>query len=222
MATTTIPTDVRITGNITATSISSDTASITNGMCSPSMELSRTKLGQDTNQPFEIPLTDLRVHDAVQTVLPGTPATDDLGLDSGTFGTQAIHVTAGDLKAAGATTRYARCTVQLPTEYDAASTVTLRVTAKMETTVSDTTCTIDAEAYEVAGDLTVGADLVTTAATSMNSLTSADYNFALTETGLLAGDRLDVRFAIACNDAATGTAVEPVISSIKLICDIKG
>lgn len=222
MSTTTLPTDLRVTGNISAQSITSDTASITNGMCSPSMALSRSKLDQDTNEPFDVPLTDLRVHDAINTVLPGTPATDDLGLDSGVFGTEAAHVTAGDLKAAGATTRYARFQIQLPAEYDDGETVYVRVNAKMETTVADVSCTVDVEAYEIADDLTCGSDLITTAATSMNSLTAANFDFLLTSTGLLSGDRLDVRVAIACNDAATGTAVEPVISAIQLLADIKG
>ena len=214
--------DITFTGAVRVGSISLDTGNLTNSDIASTAAIARSKLAQDTNQPFSIPLTDLRVHDAVQTVLPGTPATDDLGLDSGTFGTEAMHVTAGDLKAAGATTRYARCKIALPAEYDDAETVSIRIIAKMETTVADTSCTVDVEAYEVANDLTVGADLCTTAATSMNSLTAANYDFAITATSLVAGDELDVRIAIACNDGATGTAVEPVISSIKLLADIKG
>lgn len=222
MATSTISSDVRITGNLTAASISSTAASITGAMCSPNMELGRTKLAQDTNQPFHIPLTDFRVHDALQTNLPGTAATDDLAIDSGTFGTEGAHLTAGDLKAAGATTRYARCTVQLPAEYDDAETVSIRIAAKVGTTVSDTTCTVDVEAYEIASDLTVGSDLCTTAAQSCNSLTSADLDFTITPSGLVSGDRLDLRIAVICNDAATGTVVEPQISAVTLLCDIKG
>ena len=37
-----------------------------------------------------------------------------------------------------------------------------------------------------------------------------------------AGDVLDVRIAIAVNDAATATAVTPTIAGIDLLCDIKG
>lgn len=222
MSTSTIQGDVRATGNIDADGLISRTATITGAMCSPVMALPRSKFQQDTNQEFPVDLTSLRVHDAIQTALPGTAAADDLALDGGTFGTEALHVTAGDLKAAGATTRYARFTVQIPAEYDDAETASIRVVAKMETTAADVSCTVDVEAYEIADDLTVGADLVTTAATTINSLTSANVDFALTTTGLVKGDRLDVRVAIACNDAATVGVVEPVMSAIKLLCDIKG
>lgn len=214
--------DITFTGAVRVGSVSLDVGTLTNSDLAATAAIARTKLAQDTNSPFSVPLTDLRVHDAVNTVLPGTAATDDLALDSGTFGTEAMHVTAGDLKAAGATTRYARFKVALPAEYDDAETVSIRVVAKMETTVADTTCTVDVEAYKVANDLTVGSDLCTTTATSMNSLTAANYDFAITSTSLVPGDELDVRVAIACNDGATGTAVEPVISSIRLLCDIRG
>jgi hypothetical protein len=53
-------------------------------------------------QSFPIPLTDFRVWDAMQTPLPGTPATDDLGLVGGTFGTATPTLRTQDLKTAGA------------------------------------------------------------------------------------------------------------------------
>jgi hypothetical protein len=219
---TTINEDVRINGTLTATSVSSSGASITGAMMSPNAEIGRSQMAQDTLAIYPINLMDLRVHDALNTVLPGTAAADDLALDSGTFGTEAAHLTAGDLKAAGATTRYARFLVVIPHEYDDAETLQLRVNAKMETTVADTTCTVDVEAYEIASDLTTGSDLCTTAAQSCNSLTAANLDFTLTATSVVSGDVLDVRVAIACNDAATGTVVEPVISKIALLADVRG
>jgi len=222
MATSTIQSDVRINGALIANTVSASTRSITGAMLTTNAEVERTQLKQDPNVEFPVNLTDLRVHDALATVLPGTPSADDLGLDTGTFGTEAPHVTAGDLKAAGATTRYARFLLALPAEYDDGETVTVRINGHVETTVSDGTCTVDVEAYEVADDLTVGSDLCTTGATSINSLTAADKDFTITPTGLVAGDVLDVRVAIACNDGATATVVEPVISKISLICDVRG
>lgn len=181
-----------------------------------------TGLVQDANVLFPVKLTDLRVWDAFNTVLPGTAATDDLALIGGTFGTAHPMVQAGDLKAAGATTRYARFTFVVPECYDDAETVTLILSAGMKTTIADTSCTVDVECYrhdKVGG---ISADLCATAAQSINSLTFADKSFTITPTAMAKGDVLDIRIAIACNDAATGTAVTPTIANIDFALDIKG
>lgn len=202
--------DVRISGNLTIkdTGIAAQTRA--------------TVLKQDANAIFPIHLTTLRVWDAYQTNLPGTAATDDLALIGGTFATSPPVISAGDLKAAGATTRYARFQMQLPACYDAAETVTLRVSAGMVTTIADTSCTIDAQVYKLDKVTGIGSDLCATAAMTMNSVTFSNKEFTITSSGLTAGDVFDVRIAIACTDAATGTAVTPTIAAIDLLCDIKG
>ena len=217
-----IDSDTIVDGSITATTINATSASITNAMCTSTMELARTKLAQDTLQPFTIPLTQFRTWDALATNLPGTPAADDLGLDNATFGTGSPHLTAGDLKAAGATSRYARVHVPIPIEYDDGQTCNLRVHAGMLTTVADTSCTVDIECYRSDEETGISADLVTSSATTMNSLTFADIDFTITPTTFVSGDTLDIRLTIACNDAATGTVVEPVIGAVQLICDVRG
>jgi len=222
MARSTISTDLQVSGTVTATGLNLSTGTITGAMLAPNAEVQRTQLKQEPLVEFPINLTDLRVHDALATTLPATPAADDLGLDNGTFGTEAPHVTAGDLKAAGATTRYARFLLALPENYDDAETLQLRINAVMGTTVADTSCDLDVEVYETASDLTVGSDLCATAATDMNSLTAANKDFTITATGLASGDVLDVRVSIACNDAATGTAVEPILTKISLLADCRG
>lgn len=199
--------------------------SVNNAAITATAAIARSKLAQDTNVEFNIPFTHLRVWDDLSSLLPSAAAADDLGLVDGTFGTDAPKVQAGDLKAAGATTRYARFLRELPAEYDDAATVSVRIRAAMETTVADTSCTVDVECYLLNKDGGLNGsptDLCTTAATSMNSLTDANYDFTLTESNLVTGSILDVRIAIACNDAATGTAVTPTINSIALLCDIKG
>ena len=202
--------DVRVTGTLTAkeTGLSAQTRA--------------TILKQDADVIFPVPLTSLRVWDAFATNLPGTAATDDLALSGGTFATSPPVVTAGDLKAVGATTRYARFELQLPECYDSGQTVTISISAGMVTTVADTSCTLDVQCYKLDKIAGIGADLCATSATTMNSLTFADIPFTITPSGLVAGDVFDVRIAIACTDAATGTAVTPTIASIDLLCDIKG
>ena len=202
--------DLRVTGSITIkeSGVSAQTRT--------------TILKQDALAIFPVNMMDLRVWDAIQTVLPGTPATDDLGLIGTTFGSTAPRVTAGDCKALGATTRYARFMVRLPECYEAGETVTISLSAGMATTVASVSCTVDIEAYEIDKIGGIGSDLCTTAATTINSLTFADKAFTITPTTLSAGDVLDVRIAIAVNDAATATAVTPTIAGIDLLCDIKG
>lgn len=202
--------DVIVTGTI-----------ITNDS-SISAQTRATILRQDPNAIFPVPLTSLRVWDAYHTVLPGTAAADDLALVGGTFATAPPVVSAGDLKAAGATTRYARFQVQLPECYDAGQTVSLSIAAGMVTTVADVSCTIDAEVYKIDKTAGIGSDLCATAAVTINSLVMSAKVFAITPGSLAAGDVFDVRIAIACNDAATGTAVTPTIAAIDLLADIKG
>ncbi len=183
----------------------------------------RSELTQDALAPYPIQLALARVWDAVATNLPAAGASDDLGFYGGTWATHSHKLSAGDLKAAGPTTRRARFEVILPAEYQAGETVQISFNAGVETTIADTTCTVDAEVFLNGEDGTIdGSDLVTTSATSINSTAFATYAFALTSSGLSPGDILDMRVSIICNDAATVTTVQPTIGSIRLLCDIKG
>jgi hypothetical protein len=181
-----------------------------------------TILVQDSSIRFPVNLTTLRIWDAFHTNLPGTAATDDLALIGGTFGTVPPLIQAGDLKAAGATTRYARFSFTLPECYDEGETVALILSAGMKTTIADTSCTVDVECYRHDKISGISADLCATASQSINSLTFADKSFTITPTSLEKGDVLDIRIAIACNDAATATAVTPTIANIDFAIDIKG
>lgn len=210
-STTSLPGDLIVPGNLRV-----------NGSISPAIAKSSV-LALAELQAFPIPLTDFRVWDAMQTNLPGTPATDDLGLVGGTFGTATPSIRTEDLKAAGATNKYARFLVQLPWEYVAGESVTLRFKSGMITTVANTSATLDCEAYKLQDDPddAIGSDLVSTAATSINSLTFANIDFVVTPTSLSPGDILDVRIKMAINDGATVTAVIGGLTSAKLLCDVR-
>lgn len=185
--------------------------------------VSRDEMLQDDLKPFTINPMDWRVHDAIQTNLPGTSASDDLGLYGGTYGTDPPRIRTYDVKAAGALTLRARCVVQLPAEYVAGQTVLIRAHCGMITNQADTSCTIDFEAWKIDRDNSLGAaDLVATSATSMNSTTFDDKDFTVTASGLEPGDALDVRMTIAVNDGATGTAVIAAVDQVELRCDVKG
>lgn len=214
--------DVIITGQLSATTMTVPTGAISNGSVSADAAISRSKLAQTVLASYMIPWTAFRVWNAYNTNLPGTPLTDDLGLVGGTFGTGSPSLQTEDLKAAGATTSYARFSVQLPPEYDEGETVVLRLHAGMLTTVADTSATVDVEVYESDSEAGIGADICATSATSINSLTLADKDFTITATSLSPGDWLDVRLTVTVTDGATGTAVAAIIGSVELLCDIRG
>ena len=194
---------------------------ITNYTIAGNADIATTKLAQRVLAESIIPLTQARTWDSVAVNLPAAAASDDLGLVSGTFGTNPARITAGDVKALGPTTRRLYLAIPIPANYEDGQTIQLQIRAKMETTVADASCTIDAEAY-VGSDGSLSSDLVTTAAQSMNSLTAAAYNFTINATGVDPGDLLEVRLSIASNDAATATAVTPAIYSVALLCDTRG
>jgi len=216
----TITEDMRFTGSVSMANLAVTGATITNDGISASAGIARAKLGQDSLAPYSIPLTSLRVWDS-GALLPTAGAADDLGLIVGTFGTEHPHLSANDLGAAGATTRYARGVFQMPAEYDDGETVNFRITAGTQTAIADVSLTCDVELYSADEDLTVSADLVSTAAQSCNSVTFANYDFVVTATSLIAGTWLDFRVALICNDAATAV-VEPTIATLKLLCDVRG
>ena len=174
-------------------------------------------------QAFPIPLTDFRVWDAMHTVLPGTALTDDLALIGGTFATATPSIRTEDLATAGATNKYARFLVQLPWEYQAAESVTLRFAAGMITTIATPTATLDVQAFKVQNDPddALGSDLYTGAAVTINSLTFSNIDFALSPSTLSPGDVLDVRITMAINDGATVTAVIGGLTSCKLLADVR-
>lgn len=181
----------------------------------------RTELARET-KVYPIALDRGRVWDAFATVLPATGGTDDLGLYGGTFATHAPKWSSGDVKNSN-TTRYARFLFELPPEYIAGDTVTIRASAATETTVASTSSTIDFEAYRSDRDGTIGgSDLVTTSATSINATSFADKDFTVTPATLSPGDILDIRVTLACNDTATGTAVQPSIGSIEMRLSVQG
>jgi hypothetical protein len=179
-------------------------------------------LAQAELQPFPIPLTSFRVFDAMETLLPNPGLTDDLGLYYGTHGTDTPSLRTEDLGEADATNNSARVLVQLPWEYIAGGSVTLRFMAGMITAVADTTATLDCLVYKQEDDPddAIGADLCSTSATTMNSLVFAAKDFVITPTGLSPGDILDVLITTALNDDTTAIVIG-AISWAHLLCDVR-
>jgi hypothetical protein len=142
---------------------------------------------------------------------------------TGTFGTAPPYIGTGDVKNS-TVTRYARVGYQLPAEYVAGQSVRLTLHAGMITTVSSGAATVDVECYKMAqdGSTGMGSDLVTTAATTIRSLTFGDKDFDITSTALSPGDWLDIRITVNVVDSMTGTAVIGAILAAEMKLDIKG
>lgn len=194
---------------------------ITNYTIAGNADIAPTKIAQRPLAKSIIPLTWFRVWDAVASNPPSAASSDDLALVTGTWATNPVRITAGDVKALGPTTRRIYFAVPIPANYEDGQTIRIRIRAKMETTVADTACTIDLEAY-VGSDGVLSSDLVTTPAISMNSLTAAAYDFTINATGVDPGQLLECRLSIAANDAATATAVTPAVYEVALLCDTRG
>lgn len=207
---------------LTQTTIILPAGGLSNVDLSANANIETTKIAQRVLSVHPIPFTSLRTWDAFQTLLPATPATNNLGLVTGTFGTDFLTVQTGDLKSAGSTSRKLGFEKAVPANYDAAQTIQLRVRAGMETNLADVAATIDVQVYKADGEGAVGSDLYAGAAVSVNSLTKADVDFAIDGSGLAGGDRLMFVLTFLVNDAATGTAVTGVITSINLLADTRG
>lgn len=183
----------------------------------------RASLIQDDFAIHQLPLERFRVWDAYATALPGTSATDDLGLITGTFGTAPPYIGTGDVKNT-TITRYARVGYCLPPEYVAGQSVRVNLHAGIITTLPSGVATVDVECYKLAQDGTtgVGSDLCITAATTIKSLTFSDKPFDITSTSLAPGDWLDIRITVNIVDSATATAVIGAILAAEMHLDIKG
>ncbi len=194
---------------------------LTNNDIAGNANIATSKMAQRVLAESVVPVHSFRVWDAVTSNPVSAAANDDLGLVTGTWATNPVRLTGGDMKALGATTRRIYFSIPIPANYDDGETIQIRVRAKMETTVADVSCTVDLEAY-VGSSGVVGSDLVTTAAQSMNSLTAANFDFTLNGASVEPGDLLECRLSIACNDAATATAVSPAVYKVSLLCDTRG
>lgn len=204
-----------------ASSVSYKNGSIANAAISSGAAIDRSKLAQDADGVYIIPFTGMRVQDNLSTLLPAIASGSDLGLIDGTFGTDAAVLQTSDAKAT-TVTQYARFLFGLPVEYDDGASITVRVRAGMETTISDGTATVDVECFKQDRDGAVGADLCATAAQSCNTLANSDLSFIITPTGVAAGEVLDIRLAVAITDAATATAVIGEITEAAMLLDVRG
>lgn len=184
--------------------------------------IARPKLALESKKYWQ-PLEECRIWDsASNAVLPNTASLDDLALIIGTPGTDGHTVQTSDSKAATVTQK-TRFTFTLPAEYESGGAISIVAYAGMLTTVSDTTATIDFSVYKKAeANGTHGSDLVTTSATTINSLTLGAKTFVVTPSGCVNGDELTAVVTIAITDGATATAVKGKVTKFYWLLEVRG
>ncbi len=159
---------------------------------------------------YTVPLTSLRVWDAIQTNLPGTAASDDLALIGGTYLTSAPTVKTLDFVNTN-TLAYARFQFPVPVTYVAGQPITL-VMNVICTGSPSVEGTVDAF---VVRPVAPTVDICATAAQNY-SISAADYTFTITPTDVVAGELLDVRVKLTGTDDTNVGNWITTINSIKL------
>lgn len=183
--------------------------------------IQRTKLEEVSDDFFGVPLSSGFVWDAAHTNLPGTAATDDLALVTGTLGTDAIKLSTGDVKNA-TTTRRVGFVAYVPPNYKDGSTFSVRVRAGIEDNAADTSATVDLEVYKADGDGAVGADLCQTSAVNINSTTLTNADFTIAAASIDPGDQLQMRIGIAVTDGQASNAVTAIVTNLGLLVSTQG
>ena len=182
-------------------------------------QIGKEAIGRLDEEPIAIPFTRLRIWDNLAAGLPATPATDDIGIVHGTYGTDApVLQTANG--GTGGITAYARLLLECGTDWIEGETLKIRARAIMDTAVADTSCYLDMEGFVPDTDGSVGSDICATSQQDMNSLTRANYDFEFTTTNMTHGEQIDIRISIAITDAATGTVIGE-ISDLRLLRDVR-
>jgi len=171
----------------------------------------------DTAATLQVPIQQFLSTDLI-TPLGATGDATILGIVAGAHGTNGPSLQGKDVTGLTATTTdLARTLLAIPADYVAGTNLTIRLHAGMLTTVADTTCTVDVQAYIPDEEAGISADLCATAATSINSLTLADKDFTITGTTIAAGDIIDLELTTVSVHTGTATATIPIIGAVKLI-----
>lgn len=164
-------------------------------------------IGQITSAEFQF--------DSQRVALPAVAENDDLGLVAGSHGTSNPTLQTSDADNV-VIAQSARGHVTVPESYQPGDSVNVVINADMETTISDTTATVDLVCTRQAAPTV---DIVATAAQDINSLTPADVTFALTATDIVPGEVLDFVTTIDIEDGGSGTVVTGRINDLEFQFD---
>lgn len=144
-----------------------------------------------------IPLTAFKGDGTWKDALADAPGSSLIGL-ADAHGSPLL----GNAASANHKTDYAVVAVAIPADYSAGGALTIRIRAKIATSLATVLSTVDLDSVKVAGD-TLGSDICETPAQQVTTA-YADYDFVITPTGRVAGDILVARLLFD-NDDTGGT-----------------
>lgn len=185
----------------------------------PAGSIARSELVEDALQPFRIPLASVLGADGADLAI--TETAGDFYRSIGTNQLLILGEVSNGTVGADTEVSVGWFEFMLPPEYVAGGDIVIRAGVDVVGSGAVGTCTIDFEA-RVQNGLTgaVGSDLVSTAATAI-SATQANKDFVVTPTGLVPGDLLIIKMTTSV-DNTDSTAIQAQISTLSVLCDIKG
>lgn len=179
------------------------TGTITGGTISPAANTFAGFLGAR--------MGDFRKDGAWQTIVDASPGSSLLGLAATTAGVNLV----GNQASGNTKSDYAQIEMVLPAWYVPGAAISVRLRAKWSTTLLTASSKVDVE-VKVAADGTLGSDICTTAAQQVTTSFVA-YDFVVTPTGRVAGDKLVLRVALLGDDTGGTINTAGAISACGLV-----
>ena len=179
----------------------------------------RADMTEEALAVYRIGLMDCK--DATGLHLPAAPAAGIFGMTNGGYGVGTLKLVS---EGANNTTKTSTLCFEfaLPPEYVAAGDVKVQVKANYTGAGTVGTKTLDCEAYELADEGTVGADICATGIATLIKDTFTDHAFTITATDLVAGDKIIVFLQAIIQESVSGGALTVNVGNIEVQCDIKG
>lgn len=183
--------------------------------------VARAGIVTDTQAKYPVPLESLRVTGtgAALGAVAGTPA-GAFGLTYGAYGTNSPKILGEAASGASKTDKF-RFTKPLPPEYVDGANVTVRVHCKEAVGAATISTTVSCLVRKSDKETGVGSNIC---ATSGQDVTTAyaDKDFAVTPTGLVRGDILDIEVTGMTDDTGGTVGTVLTISDVEVLMDIKG
>lgn len=152
-----------------------------------------------------LPLNGFRISDAINTTLPATPSSNDLGLAAAPGAALVGTTTSGTTANDKATFVFA-----LPVDYNDGGAIAVRVRSRCNPAGFVAAGNLVDVVCKLWGDGALGSDICTTAAQQLTT-SYANYDFTITPTGLVAGNVLAIELSAASNDTGgTSNAIASI------------
>jgi len=181
----------------------------------------RAAMVQEDLVLYTIPIRAWRKTAGSMAVLPSAGDGTDLATSGGTHGAGS-PVLKSSIVDLSTVVEKARTQFILPVEYISGGAVLFRIRVKMPNAADPGATTIDLECYKSDNEGGVGADICATGLQTYNT-SYANYDFVITPTGLVAGDRLDLEITNSINDNNGGAGdQQTLISLTQLLLSVKG